>query len=121
MGKHIAAEDLRYDDVIAILDTTYEYPTFLWSFESLSVPIDEPVRIRWLSQDPGMPLKVKAICLPFVLVMYPSKRVEALDIRQHRFVKLSETYALESWKKFRPKPEKKKKKRKKKKKSVSNK
>jgi hypothetical protein len=45
-------------------------------------------------------LKVKAICLPYVLVETPKGRHKTLDLRQCRLVRLGDGYAKKAWKEF---------------------
>ena len=51
--------------------------------------------------DGGVPLKVKAVSLPFVLVRTPGKRVETIDLRQCRIARLDRGYAKLAWKELR--------------------
>jgi hypothetical protein len=107
LAKCLAAEDLRCGDMVAVLDISYEYPSFLWDVDSHVLSPDELVHIRWRNPEVGRPLKVKAICLPYVLVKSPSRRYSSLDVRQCRIVRLSDTYARLAWKKFRKKKKRK--------------
>ena len=114
LAKCLAAEDIRCGDMVAILDTTYEYPSFLWHAEPHQLPPTETIRIRFLGDEhPGRPLKVKAICLPYVFVKQPDNRHITLDTRRCRLVRLSDAYAKRAWK-LSGEPRKKKKKSKKK-------
>ena len=49
------------------------------------------------TDDCGLPLKVKAICLPFVFVKKPCGKHRTLDFRQQRLVR-SPDYASVVWK-----------------------
>ena len=40
-----------------------------------------------------VPLKVKAICLPFVLVKHPLRGTIALDVRRYQLARLDPAYA----------------------------
>jgi hypothetical protein len=69
----------------------------------------EPVILYGWPFDAGEPLKVLALCLPFVMVESLTYGVrEAIDTRQDVLMKVSKAYA----KAAKPKPEKKKKKKK---------
>jgi len=109
LAKTLAAEDIRRGDIVAILDVVYEYPSFLWCNDAQVLPPTEPVRIRWRSQHLKKPLKVKAICLPYVLVKTPKGRYGTLDMRQYRLVRLSDRYGQKAWKRFRKAAKRKKK------------
>ncbi|MBN2022746.1 MAG: hypothetical protein JW809_08110 [Pirellulales bacterium] len=101
VARTLAPEDLRPGDFVGILSETTELPSFLWQGELPAVAADEPVRVRWLGQDGGTPLKVKAICLPFVFVRAPRGGHRTLDVRQHQLVRLKRRYARGVWKAMR--------------------
>ena len=107
LARCLAAEDLRCGDFVAILEVVCEYPSFLWSFDPQVLSPSEPVCMRWRSPDGGNPLRVKAICLPYVLAKEPNGKHKSLDLRQCRLVRLSPGYAQMAWKKFRKKRKKK--------------
>jgi hypothetical protein len=92
MSALVAPEDLRCGDYVAVLNEIVEFPTFLWS---LSVPgeRDELVRIRFVPTGSGLPLRIKAICLPFVFVTSPLGQGQSIDVRQVQLVRLKEGYA----------------------------
>jgi hypothetical protein len=97
----VAAEDLHRGDMVALLNETYEYPSFLWCSDSQLAPPEQPVRIPWRSPDAGLPLRVKAICLPFVFVQSPQGDYRTLDVRQCQLVRLRRDYARMVWRKLR--------------------
>ncbi len=101
----VAPEDLRCGDFVAVLSEIVELPTFLWS-ETLSGEREELVRVRRLPTDDRAPLKVKAICLPFVFVKLPSGRFQTLDVRLAKLVRLERSYAKAVWKALRLRPAK---------------
>ena len=107
LAKSLAAEDIHRGDVVAILDAVYEFPSFLWNSDPHLLSPQEPVRVRLSGQCAGKPLKVKAICLPYVLVKLPNGRHGTLDTRRHRLVRLSDGYAKMAWKQYRKKRKKK--------------
>lgn len=96
----VAPEDLRRGDFVAILSEVVELPSFLWT-ETLSCERDALVRIRYLPTDDRTPLKVKAICLPFVFVKQSSGQFKTLDIRLASLVRLEKGYAKGVWKSLR--------------------
>ena len=107
LAKTLAAEDIRRGDVVAILDMIYEYPSFLWSTDCSMLPPGEPICIRFHADNFGRPLKVQAICLPYVLVKTPRNECHTIDVRRCRLVRLSDSYAQKAWKNFRKKRKKK--------------
>jgi len=99
--RSLAAEDLRRGDFVSIVQEIVEFPSFWWDCDGHLLPPAEPVRLSCLSSDGGTPLKVKAICLPFVFVKNPSGQHRALNIRRHRLARLSREYAEQVWKAMR--------------------
>jgi hypothetical protein len=53
VAPRIAGEDIVKGDYITLLSEIIEFPSFLWSCSSISPPIDEPVRTRWLPHQVG--------------------------------------------------------------------
>ncbi len=98
VSRSLAAEDLKCGDFVGILHEIVEWPSFFWSCDGQLLPPDELVRIACRASDGGTPLKVKAICLPFVFVKKPCGQHRILDVRQHRLVRLSREYAKPVWK-----------------------
>jgi hypothetical protein len=94
VASTVAPEDLNCGDYVAVLNIVCEVPSFMWCGESLSP--DEPVRIKFQSGT-GTPLKIKAICLPFVFVKFPNGTTQTLDIRRTQFVRLNSDYAKVVW------------------------
>ena len=98
VSRSLAAEDLKRGDFVAILQEIVEWPSFFWNCDAQLLPPDQPVRLVCRNADGGTPLKVKAICLPFVFVKKPCGQHQTLDVRQHRLVRLSDEYAQAVWK-----------------------
>src|SRR5262245_57311657 len=98
VARSLAAEDLRCGDFVAILHEIVEWPSFFWTCDSHLLPPDEPVRLTCKSSDCGTPLKVKAICLPFVFVKLPSGQHRTLDVRRHQLARLDADYGQTVWK-----------------------
>jgi len=98
VARSIAAEDLRRGDFVTVLHEIIEYPSFLWWGDAHMMPPDQPVRMRVHSRREAFPLKVKAICLPFVFVKAPCGNVQVLDVRQCQLVRLDRAYARCVWK-----------------------
>ena len=98
VARPLAAEDLRCGDFVGVLYEIDEWPSFYWSCDGQLLPPHEPVRLARRATDGGTPLKVKAICLPFVFVKLPCGQHRTLDVRQHHLVRLSPQYARPVWK-----------------------
>ena len=100
VAASVAPEDLKIGDFVAVLNEVIEYPSFFW-FDLDATNRDELVRIRYIPSGSGMPLKVKAICLPFVFVKPPIGQSETVDIRKVQLVRLNERYGKTVWKDLR--------------------
>lgn len=98
LAKALAPEDVRVGDYVTLLSVTCELPSFYWLSDAALLPIDEPVRIPFVPRSGGSPLKVKSICLPFVLVKQSSGKERTLDLRTCRLARLVGDYATASWK-----------------------
>ena len=98
LAKAVAHEDIQLGDFITMLESTAEWPSFLWCADSALLPPSEPIRIRTVPRDAGVPVKVKSVCLPFVLVKHPNGRHQTLDVRRCRLARLDRRYAKATWK-----------------------
>ncbi len=105
LAARVAPEDLRRGDFVAVLSQIVELPSFLWS-DTLPSGQDELVRLRRLPTDDRVPLKVEAICLPFLFVKLPNGRFETIDVRLASLVRLEEGYARTVWKSLKKQPAK---------------
>lgn len=101
VAARIAGEDIQHGDYITVLNETYELPSFLWSCSSITLPADEPVRLRCMSREAGQPFKVVAICLPFVYASDPFVKLHTLDTRRHQLVRLDPQIGRRVWKRTR--------------------
>jgi len=98
IAARVAGEDIAKGDYVTILSEIIELPSFLWCCSSVSLPPDEPVRIRYLPQAVGQPHQVVAVCLPFVYAKLPSSKIIALDTRQQQLVRLDRVNGRSLWK-----------------------
>jgi hypothetical protein len=98
LSKPLAAEDVRCGDFVSVLYEIIDVPSYMWSCDSHLLPPDKPVRLKWRTGDCGLPLKVKAISLPFVYVRKPCGEHCTLDLRHHKLVRLGRNYARTVWK-----------------------
>jgi len=114
LAKSLPPEDVRVGDYVAPLHETYDYPSFLWCCDAELTNRAETVPIRYIAQGSGLPLKVKAICLPFVLVKHPLRGTMALDVRCQQLAKLDRDYATIAWRAIKPRSKKSKRKTKRK-------
>ena len=90
----LAPEDLRPGQDVAILSETHECPTWLWcGVDMPGLRADEFVRLQSVGRGGGRPLRVKAVCLPFVLLTKSDGKSRTLDVRRVHLVKLDRAYA----------------------------
>ena len=99
LAATFAPEDLRCGEYVAVLNEVFEVPPWLWCDAPFSS--EEPVRVKYCASDAGMPLKVKAICLPFVFAKAADGGRQTVDVRQVQLVRLDCGYARTVWKALR--------------------
>lgn len=98
VAKVLAPEDVRAGDYVAVLHVVCELPSFLWCSDSSTVRLDEAVRVPFMPKQGGVPLRVRSVCLPFILVKAPSGTLRILDVRRHLLARLDRAYARIVWK-----------------------
>jgi len=106
LAASVAPEDLTCGDFVAALSEVVEFPSFFWN-DSVGAAPGELIRLRSAASDAGTPLRVKAICLPFVLVKWPCGRLRTIDVRQLQLVRLKKPYAKAVWRALRRQAKKK--------------
>jgi hypothetical protein len=99
-ASSVAPEDLRRGDFVAVHSELIELPSFLWCDVAPSER-EDLVRMRFRPRSGGMPLAVKAICLPFVFVKSPLGERHTIDVRQVQLVRLKRRYAKAVWRALR--------------------
>jgi hypothetical protein len=99
LAATLAPEDLRCGDDVAVLNEVCESPSWLWC--ELATATEQPVRVKYCAEGAGMPMKVKAICLPFVFTKAADGQLLTLDVRQRQLVRLDRRYAQTVWKALR--------------------
>lgn len=109
VAARIAGEDIQPNDFITILNEVVELPSYLWNCSGGAFSIDELVRIRYMPEEAGQPLKVFAICLPFVYGKSPSGGTAVVDTRRQQVVRLDPVNGRAIWKELRPASRKKRK------------
>ena len=101
IASTVGPEDLRCGDYVAVLSQIVEVPSFMWD-GALPSERDELVRVRRVPTDDRAPLKIEAICLPFVFVKQPDGTFETIDVRLVTLARLQKSYAKTVWKSLRP-------------------
>jgi hypothetical protein len=97
LAKPLAPEEILVGDFVTPLHVFYDFPSFFWDDCAIGSR-GETVRICYLPESGGVPLKVKSICLPFVLAQHASGEQQTLDIRKVRLARLDSEYAKAAWK-----------------------
>lgn len=87
LAARVSGEDLACGDYVAVLTQIVEFPSFFWDSCTSTSP-GELVRMQVIPQDAGTPLKVVAICLPFVYVRHPQGMLHTLDTRKAQLARL---------------------------------
>ncbi len=98
LAKPLAPEEIRLGDFVSPLHVFYDLPSFFWCNDAATQPREQLVRLCYLPESGGVPLKVISVCLPFVLVKQPSGSRQTLDIRKVRLARLDAKYAKAAWK-----------------------
>ena len=101
LAKALAPEEIRAGDFVTPLHVVAEVPSYFWCDEAWDRPRDEPVRIRFTPTSDGLPLKVKSVCLPFVLVKHASGAKLTIDVRTCQLARLDARFGKLAWKGYR--------------------
>ena len=101
LAKALAPEDIRPGDFVTPLSVITEVPSYWWNSGSWDLPHDQPVRIRLLYNCDGMPMRVKSVCLPFVLTKCPAGEQNTIDLRKCQLARLDLVYAKRAWKTYK--------------------
>jgi len=106
LAQRVAPDDLRRGEYVAVLHEVCELPSFLWCCDSGVRAPDQVVEITYrpLPED-REPLKIVALCLPFVFVRRPNGEHRTLDIRGCSLARLDQEYAKAVWKGLKKKSE----------------
>ena len=100
-SRQCAPEDLKAGDYISIARVTCELLPACFD-EPFTPQRDlEPLRFSFMPDNAGKPLKIKQLCLPFVLVKQANGRHETLDLRRHHVLKLDTAYGKKAFKRLR--------------------
>src|SRR5262245_48461633 len=81
LAKALAPADIRPGDFVTPLFVITELPSYWWNC-TWDLPHDEPVRMRLTYNCDGIPLRVKSLCLPFVLTKSPVGEQSTIDLRK---------------------------------------
>jgi hypothetical protein len=102
LAETVQAEDLACGDYVALLSETVEFPSFFWDCCGAALSPHELVRLKIVPAGAGIPLKVLAICLPFVYAKTPSGTIQIIDLRKAQLIRLDRDCAKLVWKELKP-------------------
>jgi hypothetical protein len=97
VAASVAGEDLAAGDFVAVLNLTYEVPSYFWDTCAMPLPAGELVRLKMMATDAGVPMKVVATCLPFVYAKTVKGELKTLDLRRTQIVRLNRAAAKQVW------------------------
>ena len=98
LAKRLAPEDITRGQYVAVLFRSEQFTIGGMCGEPL-----RQVRFRELPMCPSTPMKVKAVCLPFVLVKSPAQEVTTIDVRVEELALLDKDYARLAFRLLGPK------------------
>jgi hypothetical protein len=101
LARALAPEEIRPGDHVAVLYEIVEIPSWYWCDDAALGDREELVRIRYTPREDAVPLKVRAVCLPFVLAKHPRDGERTLDVRRCRVARLDRAYAKAARKAYR--------------------
>lgn len=100
VAANVAGEDIRCGDYVTVLNATHEVPSYMW--DQAMLPANELVRLKFIPSEAGVPLKVFAVCLPFVYGRTATDDVHTLDLRRQQIVRLNRAAAKEVFSALKP-------------------
>src|SRR5262245_31309621 len=96
----VAGEDVHCGDYVTVMNETCDVPSYMW--DQAMLPAGELVRLKLIPSEAGVPLKVFAVCLPFVYARTTTDDVCMLDLRRQQIVRLDRSAAKEVWSALKP-------------------
>ena len=94
VARKLHPEDISVGDDVALSEVSYQFPSFFWcGADHAILPPESQVRITFLPIEEPQTLKVKSICLPFVLCTLADGKHQVYDVRQVQLVRLDRGFA----------------------------
>lgn len=91
-------EDLRKGDYITVSRDTLQVPSV---YCDNHVGPQAIVRLSYMPCDSGEPLRIRGVCLPYILVKRADKQSETIDLRQQEIVRLPKKFGRASFDAYR--------------------
>jgi len=101
VAARITGEDIQPGDYVTVLNEIVELPSFLWCCSDSTLPMDEPVRTRYIPREAGLPCKVVTVCLPFIYAKRPYGKLATFDTRQQQLDRLDPARGRKVWKEMK--------------------
>ena len=99
-AKGVAPEDIRAGCWITVMRASCEFPSFFWNADTSALPPERPVRFPYIPCTSGVPMKVRSVCVPFVLAESPDGELVTLDLRRCDVAEISAEFAKAAKKPF---------------------
>ena len=104
VARRLSPEDISRGDTVVISEVQYEFPSFFWcDADPIRLPMERPVRITFRACHNPEPMRVKEICLPYVLCYGLKGDFRVVDVRQVQLMRLSADFASAAQKAFKAK------------------
>jgi hypothetical protein len=92
-AKALAPEDIRRGDFVVPLLLVSEWPSFHWCGDDAMRSRNELVRIATVPTAPIETLRVRRVCLPFVLAKSATGELRTIDVRLCRLARVDGAFA----------------------------
>lgn len=100
MARRLAPEDILPGQFVAV---HRQKGQLVWlSCDSVTSPQAQVLEVDYIPDHAGRPLKVKQVCLPYVQVKTPRRKLRMIDTRMVQLVELSPAYGKAVWKACKP-------------------
>jgi hypothetical protein len=90
--RSVHTEDLQVGDYVTVLQRTFPVGTFAWyGLDTHQYPPEKPIEVTY--REDFMLLKIKDVCLPFVLCTNHDGNVQTFDARATEFGRVAKGFA----------------------------
>ena len=99
LTRRLAPEEIRTGQYVAVLNIISEFLPLYCEFDQMAqLTIHQ---LKWLPCEESLPLKVKGVCLPFVMVKSPLGELRTIDVRRHLLAQLDSALGQRMYELFR--------------------
>lgn len=90
--RSVHTEDLQVGEYVTVLQRTFPVGTFAWcGLDTHQYPPETPIQVAF--REDFVLLRIKDICLPFVLCTDHDKQVQTFDARATEFGRVPKSFA----------------------------